>query len=247
MSKSSANLVTTAVSTLLTAAIILILIFVVPGTSQAVTVTLTPSSTSVVPGESITFDVTVVIQPNERIPINGVHLRLFSDAACSTELTASPYNSPRSMSLVSATPPTDYYGYGYGYGYDPNVGEGYYFGYGYGYGYDYGYGYGYGGAVTLVYRCTVDTTGWAAGTYYARGDVDSGTHTFSSSIISFVVAYDWDVNSDGCINVLDLILVGQHWGETGAPGWIREDVNEDGVINVLDLILVGQHWAEGCP
>jgi len=56
----------------------------------------------------------------------------------------------------------------------------------------------------------------------------------------------WDVNMNGCINVLDLILVGQHFGETGAPGWIREDVNSDGVINVLDLIIIGQHFGEGC-
>ena len=56
----------------------------------------------------------------------------------------------------------------------------------------------------------------------------------------------WDINMDGCINVLDLIMVGQHFGETGAPGWIREDVNHDGVINVLDLIIIGQHFGEGC-
>ena len=56
----------------------------------------------------------------------------------------------------------------------------------------------------------------------------------------------WDINMNGCINVLDLILVGQHFGETGEHGWIREDVNPDGVINVLDLIIIGQHFGEGC-
>ena len=57
---------------------------------------------------------------------------------------------------------------------------------------------------------------------------------------------NWDVNTDGCVNVLDLITVGQHWGESGGPHWIRADVNSDGMINVLDLIPVGQHWLEGC-
>ena len=57
---------------------------------------------------------------------------------------------------------------------------------------------------------------------------------------------DWDVNCDGCVNVLDIILVGQHFGETGSPRWIREDVNGDGVISVLDIILIGQHFGEGC-
>ncbi len=53
---------------------------------------------------------------------------------------------------------------------------------------------------------------------------------------------DWDVNADNNTNVLDMIRIGQHWGETGDVGWIPEDVNEDGIINVLDIILVGQNW-----
>jgi hypothetical protein len=39
-----------------------------------------------------------------------------------------------------------------------------------------------------------------------------------------------------------MVRVGQHFGEMGAAGWIREDVNTDGTINILDLIIVGQHW-----
>ena len=58
---------------------------------------------------------------------------------------------------------------------------------------------------------------------------------------------DWDVNGDGCINVLDIIVVGQHFGETSPVAhWIREDVNRDGRISVLDIILIGQHFGEGC-
>jgi hypothetical protein len=61
--------------------------------------------------------------------------------------------------------------------------------------------------------------------------------------ITVVESYDdWDVNSDGVTNILDIILVGQHWGETGLAGWIRADVNKDGIINVLDMITIGQHW-----
>ena len=51
-----------------------------------------------------------------------------------------------------------------------------------------------------------------------------------------------DVNNDGQVNVLDMVLIGQKWGQTGDPGWIKEDVNQDGKIDVLDLILVGQQW-----
>jgi hypothetical protein len=53
---------------------------------------------------------------------------------------------------------------------------------------------------------------------------------------------DWDANSDGVTNVLDMIRIGQVWGDVGLNGWTREDVNEDGAINVLDMILIGQHW-----
>ena len=51
-----------------------------------------------------------------------------------------------------------------------------------------------------------------------------------------------DVNNDDQVNVLDMVLIGQKWGQTGTPGWISEDVNRDGKIDVLDMILVGQHW-----
>ena len=67
----------------------------------------------------------------------------------------------------------------------------------------------------------------------------------SNEIITITVNQpypDWDVNGDNNTNVLDMIRIGQHWGETGIIGWIAEDVTEDGSINVLDMILIGQHW-----
>ena len=53
----------------------------------------------------------------------------------------------------------------------------------------------------------------------------------------------WDVNGDGTVNVLDLILVAQHLGET-SPANSEVDVNADGSINILDLIAVAQHIGE---
>jgi hypothetical protein len=39
-----------------------------------------------------------------------------------------------------------------------------------------------------------------------------------------------------------MITIGQHWSQTGAAGWIRQDINEDGTVNVLDATLIGQNW-----
>lgn len=48
-----------------------------------------------------------------------------------------------------------------------------------------------------------------------------------------------DVTKNMMVDVLDLIQVVQHFGESGRG--ILEDVNKDGVVNVLDLIVVGQN------
>lgn len=52
----------------------------------------------------------------------------------------------------------------------------------------------------------------------------------------------WDLNWDAHVNILDLIIIGQWWGESGTPCWVSADVNCDGIINILDMILVGQYW-----
>jgi len=36
-------------------------------------------------------------------------------------------------------------------------------------------------------------------------------------------------------DVFDYVLVSNHYGETGEPGWIREDVDKNGLINILDI------------
>jgi len=53
----------------------------------------------------------------------------------------------------------------------------------------------------------------------------------------------WDVNQDGQVNVLDLILVAQHLGADASVNR-QADVNGDGTINVLDLIAVAQRLGE---
>lgn len=83
-----------------------------------------------------------------------------------------------------------------------------------------------------------------AGVYSVTFEVSDGELTDSEDItITVLQLYeDWDVNGDGAANVLDMVLVGQHWGQNGLTGWIREDTNEDGAVDVLDEIVIGQGW-----
>ena len=47
-----------------------------------------------------------------------------------------------------------------------------------------------------------------------------------------------DINGDGVVNVLDLIVITSYFGNTGQN--IAADVNGDGVVNVLDLVSVAE-------
>ena len=52
-----------------------------------------------------------------------------------------------------------------------------------------------------------------------------------------------DVNQDGTVNILDIVLVGQNLGQK-PPSDPRTDVNNDGQVNVLDLVLVAEQLGE---
>ena len=77
----------------------------------------------------------------------------------------------------------------------------------------------------------------------------SGGEAISSAAPEIVIAIEdrvflaWDVNQDGQVNVLDLVLVAQYLGEDVSAN-PQFDVNGDGTINVLDLIIVAQYLGE---
>ena len=52
-----------------------------------------------------------------------------------------------------------------------------------------------------------------------------------------------DTNLDGRINVLDLIVVAQHFNEQ-PPGNPLADTNKDGMVNLLDLVFVAEHLSQ---
>jgi hypothetical protein len=55
---------------------------------------------------------------------------------------------------------------------------------------------------------------------------------------------NWDVNRDGSITVLDLVLISNQYDGSGGFGWIREDVDNNGDVTVLDMVLVSGHFGE---
>jgi len=65
------------------------------------------------------------------------------------------------------------------------------------------------------------------------------------SYCSVTVFPCWDVNKDGRVDIFDLVLVGQHFGEdVTIPLDPNPDANDDGKVDVFDLVLVGQHFGE---
>ena len=77
------------------------------------------------------------------------------------------------------------------------------------------------------------------------GAVDIGPHEYEESAtdVAMPVFLVWDVNEDGQVSVLDLIVVSQNLGQPASEA-PRADVNDDGTINILDLILISQHLGE---
>jgi hypothetical protein len=71
-------------------------------------------------------------------------------------------------------------------------------------------------------------------TYHIWAD-DTGNNKVNSIDTKFSLPPNWDINNDGRCTILDKVCISLHYGQTGTPGWIREDVDNSGEINILDL------------
>ena len=79
------------------------------------------------------------------------------------------------------------------------------------------------------------------------GDSKGAEIPASPPEIAIVVEEDpgppWDVDRDGEVSILDMILVAQELGKAASEN-PRVDINNDGTISILDLIIVAQHLGE---
>ncbi len=81
----------------------------------------------------------------------------------------------------------------------------------------------------------------------AAASTSDGTLTLiKQSPVLEVYLHPWDVNGDGMVGVLDLVIVGAEFGRMvdGVIFGYNPDVNRDGIVNVSDLVVVGSHFGE---
>jgi hypothetical protein len=73
------------------------------------------------------------------------------------------------------------------------------------------------------------------------------TNDLNTGVSDLCVNLAGDVNSDGVVNILDLVLLRSDFGKSGTPGWISTDVNSDGVRKFLGFVILRSQFGQsGC-
>jgi hypothetical protein len=164
--------------------------------------------------DAFTFESTVTIRDDERVPLRNYTVTLWPEGSPdeTVSVTFAPNGTVLAVSprrgvigageirinqlrrTVEITPADWRSSYGYGYGYDR---DGYRYGYGYGYGLDertgerveFGYGYGYGGPSTVSFEITLGSRAFRQGSYRLRTSVSTPERTglFRSNVETFEV------------------------------------------------------------
>jgi len=91
-----------------------------------------------------------------------------------------------------------------------------------------------------------NTTYTAVGSYsYHIWANDTSDNSNTSSVDTFEVPPNWDINMDGICNIIDVSRCSVEWMNSSSNnGWIREDINNDGNVNIIDVSQLSVHWLE---
>ena len=109
-----------------------------------------------------------------------------------------------------------------------------------------------GGGILSTKSTTTDANGRAQSTLTLGPNLGTNTVEVSAAGIEGPVTFHAisesppitaDVNGDGNVNILDLVLVAYDLGNTGTN--LAADVSGDGVVNILDLVLVAGMFGDG--
>ncbi|MFQ5762582.1 MAG: hypothetical protein ACE5PO_06075, partial [Candidatus Bathyarchaeia archaeon] len=187
-------------SLIVTAVMVLSLIYVPTAGAVSVQATLQPGQNLVQGDQPLVFNVIITVDSGERLPVERLDIVL-DTLTYQFNPDGSPLSVPNSVvTVLNLTPPASALFNpltGYGYGFGPLSGFGYGPSSGYGYsasGFGYGYGSataGYGvGPTTFIYQVRIDQNQLAVGQHTLRVDIVTGLFPqsiFSSNIITFFV------------------------------------------------------------
>jgi len=73
---------------------------------------------------------------------------------------------------------------------------------------------------------------------------DTHDNENTSSIESFNLSKNEDVNGDGIVHFLDLVAVSLVYNDVGPNGWVREDVDNNGKVHFMDLIAISGQYGD---
>ena len=105
---------------------------------------------------------------------------------------------------------------------------------------------GVGGVSGTGYLLSITFEGKALGEGNLRlhdvrlGDASGAPISFRFASRLIIVGNSWDVNKDGHINIYDLIVVAQYFGQSDP----QADVNGSGIVDIFDLVEVAQRLGE---
>jgi outer membrane protein assembly factor BamB len=104
--------------------------------------------------------------------------------------------------------------------------------------------------------CVGNTSGCVYGNYTISVYCEPSGVNEAANNFTYVgiieVTIPGDIKGDGVVNILDAIVLGNHFLETpSSPGWstggANADINGDGVVNILDAIILGNHFLQHYP